>query len=94
MPTCLGGVLKVNKHFLFANNTLDLIGWYIVENRPVGHHRFLPTNHRFRKYKTREWGQAPSRLSGAEVKKQFSNVLTEYKIEDLKRGERIKWEKW
>ena len=40
--------------------------------------------------KTREWGQAPSRLSGAEVKNQFSNVL---KIEDLKRGEKRRMNK-
>ena len=32
LPTCLGGALKVNKHVLFANKTLDLIGWYMVEN--------------------------------------------------------------
>jgi hypothetical protein len=57
------------------------------------HRRFLPRNHRFRKYRvsfvdTRELGQVPIRSSGTEVKIQLQNVLTKYKNEDLRKRKR------
>lgn len=31
----------------------------------------------------REWGEAPTRLSGIEMRRQLDDILTEYKVEDL-----------
>ncbi|XP_062013496.1 uncharacterized protein LOC133729885 [Rosa rugosa] len=61
------------------------------------HRRFLPRNHKFRKDKVsfdgkQEWGRAPNRCSGTEVKRQLQNVLTEYKKEDLRKRKREEFE--
>ena len=74
----------------------------------IGHRRFLPSNHRFRKDRVsfdsqnREWGEAPTRLSGIEMRRQLDDILTEYKVEDLikrkmekrKKKEEEKRQKW
>lgn len=54
----------------------------------LGHRRFLPTNHKFRKDKVsfdgkREYECKPTRMSSDEVLHQLSNMLTEYKEDDL-----------
>lgn len=55
----------------------------------MGHHRFLPSNHLFRKDRVsfvnsnREWGEARTPLIGTELRRQLDDMLTEYKVEDL-----------
>ncbi|CAN6676733.1 unnamed protein product [Malus baccata var. baccata] len=59
----------------------------------TGHRRFLPTSHKFRRDKvsfdgTQEWGRAPKKISGIDVKRQLLGVLTEYKKDDLRKRKR------
>ncbi|VVA40571.1 PREDICTED: transposon [Prunus dulcis] len=42
---------------------------------------------------TREWGHAPLKLSGSDVKRQLQGVLTEYKKEDIRKRKRHEVEK-
>lgn len=60
----------------------------------MGHQRFLPTNHKFRRDKvsfdgTREWGCKLTQLSRSDVMRQLDGILTRYKKEHLKKR---KWE--
>ena len=54
----------------------------------IGHRRFLPAGHKFRKDRVSfdgnyEWLCEPVRLSRSNLLDQMSGVLTEYKKEDL-----------
>ena len=58
----------------------------------IGHRRFLPSNHKFRKDRVsfdgkREWGSKPKLLSGSELLHQLDSedILTRCKIDDLKK---------
>ena len=62
----------------------------------MGHRRFLPIGHKFRKDRVSfggkwEWGSKPPQLSGVDILRQMSGVLTDYK-DDLRKRKRGEFE--
>ena len=67
MQTFQGGIQMDNLVVLFAIKKLVPIDYNVGENCHIGHHRFLPTNHKFRCGKRSFNGEEELRLPHAQL---------------------------